>query len=121
VYYDADEDPLKAEVDRLIALGRARRFRRVLDVKTSVFKKPESEEDDHDILRGFVFPHELGHPQDGNFMVVANFVNRDDQVTGGGWVASFEKKYDAERCVHILRCINPVYEARIEASSNEGD
>lgn len=117
-YYDPEEDPLKGEVDGLLAARKYRNIARVYDPKTKTFQKSHSDEYPEEEVWRIPFPNGLGHPQDGHFAVSANVLNKDGRPIGGGWVESFENEYDAQRCAYILNRMDSSYEARV--ASNKG-
>jgi len=105
VEYDPKTDPLKSEVDGILAAYRHKKGERVFNPKTKMFEKPEEDYPNEEISR-IRYPNGLHHPQYGNFAVTATFLDDSRKFYGGGWVESFEDKYDAERCAYIIRTID---------------
>ena len=115
--YDPAEDPLKKDVASIIDSFRHRRFARLFNPKTKMFEKPADKDIGEEIFR-IRYPNGLGHPQKGHFAVEANMVNENDRVIGGGWVESFETKYDAERCAYIIRQMNPKHDPSVVSNED---
>lgn len=113
--YDLEDDPLKAEVLRILATSKAQKFRREMNPKTRMFEKPKEKAPTGDPYRdeeilSIKYPGGLGHPQAGHFSVGAVSLDKNGRDIGGGWVESFEDRLGAERCAYIIRRINPDHE-----------
>ncbi|MDQ7814991.1 MAG: hypothetical protein RDU25_04285 [Patescibacteria group bacterium] len=115
--YDPEEDPLKNEVSGILDAYRHKKFARLFNPKTKMFEKPDDADAAEEIFR-IRYPNGLGHPQKGNFAVVATALDEHGRNIGGGWVESFETEYEAERCAYIIRKINPDHEPEVASNKD---
>lgn len=116
--YDPDQDLLKEKVTQIIQNARRKKMERVWNSGSKKFQRPVRSYS-YEPLWEVPYPNAFDHPQKGHFAVTANFIDdASDQLSGGGWVASFENQYDAERCAYIVRKIDLRHEPKVESNED---